>query len=176
MLLGQVPAAYPKHEQGVLLLDLVMFAVGIGEFEAASVVVVDVLLAFQGLPPGWGVRVFKIRHEDFGAGIERVDHHFAVYGASNLYSPILHLRRDGGDAPVAIPHCYGLGEEVEALAASVDCGLALLAAAQELDPTRVEARVQFAEEVLGGAGEDAGAEISGAVGDLDLLRHGEIVL
>ena len=171
-----MPAAYPEHEQGVLLLDLIVLAVGISEFEATLVVIVDVLLAFQGLAPGWGVCILKIRHEDFGAGIERVDHHFAIHGSGDLDSSVLHLRRDGGDAPVAIAHCYGIGEEVEALAASVDGGLALLAAAQELKPTRVEARVQFAEEVLGGAGEDAGAEISGAVGDLDLLRHGEIVL
>ena len=48
-------------------------------------------LAFDHVCPRRRVRVFEIGHENFRAGIERVDHHFAIGRAGDFHSTILQI-------------------------------------------------------------------------------------
>ena len=89
--------------------------------------------------------ILEVGHEYFGAGVQRVDGHFALDRAGNFDAPVLQIVRNGGNCPTALAYALGFGEEVGHLA-GVNFGLALHPALQEfLAPARKRSH-QFCDE------------------------------
>src|SRR6266705_3355593 len=116
MLLHQMPAAGPGHKHGDLLIELVLFSFGIGEINRASNGVAQIDLTFHHVSPGRRVRVFKIRHENLCAGIQRVDDHLAIGRPRDFDPSVLDIAWDRRTLPVAFADLFRLGQEVEPLA------------------------------------------------------------
>ena len=116
MLLHQMPAARPGHQHGDLLIELVLFSSGIGEINRSANGVAQIDLTFNHVLPGRRVRVFKIRHEDLCAGIQRVDNHLAIGRPGDFDPAVLDVARDRRTLPVAFADLFRLGQEVEPFA------------------------------------------------------------
>ena len=93
--------------------------------------VAQIELAFEIVLPGGRIGVFEIRHENVGAGVQRVDDHLAVDGARDLDAAVEQIVRNGRNRPFGVADVGGFGKEVGQLA-GVDLLLAGAAAAQKL--------------------------------------------
>ncbi len=120
--------------------------------------------------PGRRQRVLEIGHEDAGARVERVDHHLGLGGTGDLHPTVVEVGRRGRDGPVALADLARSGEEVRQ-DAGIQLGLALLAAAQQVQPDRPEPALQVGDERERVIGQDAlGARDCGA-SDSDARRR-----
>ena len=81
--------------------------------------------------PGGRIGVFKIRHEDTGAGVQRIDDHLAVDRARDLYPAVEQIVRNRRNRPFGLADVGGFGKEIGKLA-GVDLLLAGPAAGQKL--------------------------------------------
>src|SRR5205807_1224462 len=96
-------------------------------------------------PPGRRVRVFKIRHEDFCAGIQRVDNHLAIGGPGDFYPAVLDVARDRRTLPVAFADPFRLGQEVESFAL-IKPSLSFLPVLETLLAPRAELTLQLCDK------------------------------
>ena len=78
--------------------------------------VAQIDLTFHHVPPGGRVRVFKIRHENLCAGIQRVDNHLAIGRPGDFDPAVLDVARDRCTFPVAFADLFRLRQEVEPFA------------------------------------------------------------
>ena len=145
MLLRQMPAARPGHKHGDLLIELVLFSFGIGEINCAANGVAQIDLTFHHVPPGRRVRVFKIRHEDLCAGIQRVDNHLAIGRPGDFDPAVLDVARDRRTLPVAFADLFRLGQEVEPFAL-IKPSLPFLPALETLLAPRAEVTLQLCDK------------------------------
>ena len=105
MVLRQMPAARAHQEDGRLGGELVFLAAHrVGEVDLVGPAVLEVDLALDLVGPGRRVGVLEIRHEDLGAGIQRIDHHLAVGRPGDLDPPVQQVGGDRRDFPVAVAH------------------------------------------------------------------------
>ena len=65
----------------------------------------------QIVPRGCG-RVLEVGHEDFGAGVERVDDHLAIDWTGNLDAAVEQVGGQRGYGPFGFADVRGLEEEV----------------------------------------------------------------
>lgn len=79
--------------------------------DGAQVGVAKVELTFDAVAPGRRIRVFKIRHEDTGSAVQRVDHHLSIRKSGDLHAPIQQFRGSGRRHPVAALNVFGLRKE-----------------------------------------------------------------
>ena len=84
----------------------------IGEADLAGPAVLQVDLAFDVVRPGRRIGILEIRHEDVGAGIERVDDHLAVDRAGDLDAAVMQIGWDRRDPPgIVIADMFGLARK-----------------------------------------------------------------
>ena len=89
--LHQMPSARADHQDGVVVVELVVLAFFIGELDSSVDGVSEIDLAVDVVGPGGRVGVFKVGHEDVGAGVESVDHHLAVDRPGDLHAAVLEV-------------------------------------------------------------------------------------
>src|SRR6187200_916303 len=97
-----MPAAWAHHQHSQLLPELVRFSLRTGELNRAPNSVPQIDLAFNDIFPSRGVRILKISHENFGTGIQRVDHHLAISWSSDFDATIKKIWRNRCTDPIAI--------------------------------------------------------------------------
>ena len=132
------------------------------------------------------VGVLEIRHEDAGAGVERVDDHLAIHGTGDLDAPVDDVGLHGRARPVGVADRLRFRQEFRK-PAGVELGLARRAAREELGATAAEGALQTGREgdrlrredlrVIGGdpAGDlDAGAKSRRAHQCALAIREGKI--
>ena len=107
MFFGQMPAARPHEQDGGAFVEPIFFSLRIGESDCAANRVAQIDLAFHHVVPGRRVGVLEIGHENFRAGIERVDHHFAISRPGDLHSAVLQIARNRRAAPIAFANVFG---------------------------------------------------------------------
>jgi hypothetical protein len=91
-------------------------------------------------------RVLEIRHENLGAGIERVDHHLAVDRTGDFRPPVLQVLRHGRHLPRMIrPDVRRLAQKVRHLT-GVDPLLPLDPRGEQTFALAIEFTVQSREE------------------------------
>ena len=112
MLFRQVPAARAHQQGGDLLVEAIVFAFRAVEVDGAADGVAQVDLSLDSGFPGGRVGVLEVGHEDVRAGVQRVDHHFAVDRPGDLDAAILQIGGNGRDGPVALADAGGFGQEV----------------------------------------------------------------
>ena len=100
VLLGQVPAARPYHQDRGLLVEPVGLALGRRERQVAAHGSHQVRLPLDEVGPGRAQGILEVRHEDVRAGVQRVDDHLALGRARDLDAPVHQVLRDRADAPV----------------------------------------------------------------------------
>jgi len=165
--LFEVPAAGADEEDGGVVDEgVVLFGGGIGVGDGAADGVAEVELAVEEIFPGGGGGVFKVGHEDAGAGVEGVDDHLAIDGAGDFYAAVLEVGGEGGNFPRGGADVGGFGEEVWE-GAGVEGGLAGDARGEELLAAGVELALQGGEEVDGFGGEDGGVAVGDGRVELD---------
>src|ERR1700676_3083553 len=145
VLFVQMPAARAHQQRGSLLIELVLLAFRTGEFDGPADRVTQIDLAFEVVAPGGRVRVFKVRHEDVRAAIERVDDHFTIHRPRDLNAAIDKIVRDGSNRPFAEPDVSSFRKEVRKMA-GVELRLAQLPAGQKILPASLEFRGQRSHE------------------------------
>jgi hypothetical protein len=107
----------------------------------------QVPLAAEDVLPRRRVRILEVGHVHPSTRVEGVDHHLPVAGGTgDLDATVLEVRRDRGDAPVALTDGARRLEEVGELAGS-DALLALGAGEQELLPSAGELALERHDEV-----------------------------
>ena len=131
MLFHQMPAARPHQQRRHLGIEVVALALGTDVADGALDRVAQIELAFEIVLPGGRIRILEIRHEDVGAGVQRIDDHLAVDRARDLDTAVEQVVRNGRDGPFGFADAGGFGEEVGQLA-GVDLLLAGAAAGQKL--------------------------------------------
>src|ERR1700733_3663188 len=91
------------HPRGGIALDRVKLTGSrVGEVDFAGPTVLQVRLALDHVGEHGRRRVLEIGHEHFGAGIERIDDHFAIDGAGDLDPAVEKIGRYRSDRPVAL--------------------------------------------------------------------------
>src|SRR5690606_27156450 len=130
-------------------------------------------LAFDQVLPGRRKRVLEVRHEHFGAGVERIDDHLALRRAGDLDAAVLQVGGYRRHLPVAFADVLRLGDEIGKLAGVV-AGLYLLAAGKQPLALAVEAAMQAGDELQGSAGQDPLPSRQGPPGDRNTARKIEI--
>src|SRR6476659_2633359 len=97
-----MPAARAHHQHSQLLPELVRFSLRTGELNRAPNRVPQIDLAFDDIFPSRGVRILKISHENFGTGIQSIDHHLAISWSSDFDTAIKKILRNWRTDPIAI--------------------------------------------------------------------------
>jgi hypothetical protein len=87
--LGEMPPARADEQRRDPLVQAIDPSVGVPVLDRALDRVNEVDLALDHVAPRRRVRVLEVRHEDIGAGVERVDHHLPLGGARELDPPAL---------------------------------------------------------------------------------------
>ncbi len=83
-----------------LFVEPVGLAFGGREREVAAHRVHQVGLALDEIGPGRAQRILEVRHEDVGAGVERIDDHLALGRSRDLDAPVEEVLRNRGDSPL----------------------------------------------------------------------------
>ena len=166
VLLGQVPAARADEQDGGLRVQPVGLALGRRVVDAAANRVAQVDVPLQVVVPLRRVRVLEVRHEDVGAGIERVDHHLPVDRPRDLDPPVDDVGGDRRAGPVAVADGAGFGKEVRQRA-GVELGLASRTAGKQVGATAAERALQLGRERDRFRRQDLGVLRGDAPGDLD---------
>ncbi len=149
VLLVEVPAARAHQQRGDLRIEAVLLAVGIRERNLAGHGIAQVDLPLHDVVPGRRERVLAVRHENFRARVQRVDHHLAIGRAGDLDAPVLQVGGNARDAPLRLAHFGGLGQEIGEHAI-VQALLQGRARRQQLDDAIAEAPRQVGYELQGG--------------------------
>ncbi len=97
-------------------IEVVALALGTDIADGALDRIAEIDLAFEIVLPGGRIRVFKIRHENIGAGVQRIDDHLAIDRARDLHTAVEQIVRNGRDRPFCLADVGGFGEEVRKLA------------------------------------------------------------
>ena len=126
----------------------------------------EVDLALDVVVPARRVGVLEVRHEDAGAGVERVDDHLAVDRAGDLDAAVGEVGRHRRARPVGVADRARLGQEIGKLA-RVELGLARRAAREELGATAAERALQLRRERDRLGRQDLRVIGRDAAGDLD---------
>ena len=114
--IGEMETPGTDHEHGGLLVQPVLLPGGgivEGELPAHGIAKIELPLD-QVFPRRRGC-VLEIRHEDVGAGVERVDDHLPIGRSRDLHGAVHEVVRERGDLPVLGADRSGLGQEVERL-------------------------------------------------------------
>lgn len=86
----KMPAARADKERSGMVNEFVVLAgSGIGVSDLAADCVTQIDVAVEKVVPEGAARIFKVCHEDFGAGVEGVDDHFAINGAGDFDAAIV---------------------------------------------------------------------------------------
>jgi len=145
VLLHEVPAAWPHHEDGGSFIERVALALRACEADRAPDSIAQVHLAFDHVLPRRRVGVLEVGHEHVRAAVERVDHHLAVGRAGELDPAVLQVARNRADGPVRFADAAGLGQEV-GKPSGVELGLAAGAQRQQLAPPAFELARELGNE------------------------------
>src|SRR6266404_6172285 len=132
-----MPASGPNHQGGGRVVQLVWLAFRTGEPDGAVDRVAQVDVTVHIVLPGGRVGVFKIRHEHAGSGVQRVDHHLAVNGTSDLHPAVRQIARNGSDSPLFLANPGGFREKLRKYT-GVDLALPRPPALEQLLAVRVE--------------------------------------
>ena len=111
-------------------------------------------LTFDHVLPGWGIRILKIRHKNTGPGIERVDQHLAVRGASDFDTAFLKICRGGCNFPIQVAAHVRCVREKSGQNPGVDLYLPVGAALEQFGAAAVELPLQSDDELQRRRGED----------------------
>ena len=141
-----MPAARAHHQRRrVVFQGIGLAGGGIGEVDRAGPAILQIGLALDHVGEHRRGRVLEVGHEDFGAGVQRVDDHLAVDRSGDLDPPVEKVGRDGRNLPVAVAHGLRLGQETRKLP-GVELLLPLHPLRQEIEPAAVEAPVEIRQE------------------------------
>src|SRR6202043_1053493 len=102
-------------------------------------------LALHEVRPGWGVRVFEVRHEHARTRVERVDQHLAVGWAGDLDPPVLEVPGSPSNPPFRGPYRVSVRQELRRLAGIQAC-LPLVALSQQLQAPLAELTLKTSHE------------------------------
>ena len=169
VLLGQMPAPRPHHQDGRLLVEGVVFAFGAHVIDRAAHGVPEIELAHQIVGPGRRIGVFEVGHEHAGARIQGVDHRLAVDRSGDLDPPVHEIRRGCGDDPISLANCRCLGQKIRQ-PATVELGLHTHPLFQESASAAVEGAMQLGDEPQGLGRQDLIALIGHGRPHLDTLH------
>ena len=140
--LYHVKAARTHEEDGGVVIELVALALRRGIGDVAAVGVVEVLLAFDDVGPGGRGGIFKVGHEDLGAGVEGVDDHLAVGRSGNLHAAVFELFRYGRHGPGRLADSLGLRQKARKNPL-VEFGLTNLAPVEKVEPLGFELKIEL---------------------------------
>ena len=98
-----MPSPRANHQRRRRIAERVGLSVGALESQSPPHRSHAIELAADDIGPGWRQGIFKIGHEDLGAGVQRVDHHLGVGGAGDLDPAVPQVqgrrRNDPGQLP-----------------------------------------------------------------------------
>ena len=103
MFLHEMPAPRSDNQHRDSILESVLLAVGIDEFDRPVDSIAKVDLSIDDVVPGRSQRVLAIGHEDARAGVECIDHHLAIRRPRDFHAAVLQIIRCRGNPPVAFP-------------------------------------------------------------------------
>ena len=146
MFFRQVPTARADQQGCHLRVQTVLLAFRAGEFNGAAQRIAHVDLAVERAGPSGRMGVLEIGHVTIGAGIERVDDHFAVHGAGDLDAAIAQVLRHGQHLPLALADGFGFGKKTRQFT-PVNGGLPAAALGEQLQSPRIELAVKFGKEL-----------------------------
>ena len=155
VLLHQMPSAGPHHQRGHLLVESIPLAFGAGVADGSSDGVAEIDLALDVVCPGRRIRIFEIRHEDAGAGVERVDHHFSFRRPGDFDAAVGEVGGNWGYRPLGIANSLRFGQETRHLA-GIDRCLALNPAYEQFSSPCAEAPFELRDESDGLRCQDPG--------------------
>jgi hypothetical protein len=98
-------------------------------------------LSLKNVVPGWRQGVFEVSHKYVGAGVERVDHHFALDMSGNFDATIIQVGRRRTDLPVATANLFGLGQKIR-LGSAIQLALTDFPLLEQLFAAAVELALQ----------------------------------
>ena len=145
MFLVQMPAARTHHQDRKVFFvqDVVLAAVRCHPVQIAGNGFAQRALAGQQIFPSRRSRVLEIGHINFGARVQRINHHLGLHRAGNLNPTIEQVGRQFGDFPLAFANCTGVFPEVWGCA-SIELRLTFLPCLQTFLPRWFKAMMQFA--------------------------------
>ena len=138
----KVPAARADKQHGGLVVELVLLSrgrVGVGDGAPDGIAQID--LAVEQVVPCRRIGVFEVGHEDFRAGVERVDNHLAIDGAGDLHAAVENIGGQRRNGPCGLADGLRLGEKVW-LFAGIEPLLPLVAGVEQRLAARVERALQ----------------------------------
>jgi len=147
VLLVEVPGAGTDHERGGEGRRGQFAAVGLG----------DIGLALEQVVERRGGCIFEIGHEHIGTAVERLNHEVTGNRAGDLGSTVGEVGGSTRDRPAARADVGGVGAELGTKAV-IDASLALDASLEKPAASRLEHRVQGAEECECLVGEQRGGQ------------------
>ncbi len=113
--LRQVPAARADAERRDRVVERVRLLVAL-KGEASADGFGDGPVAGHDVGPGGGEGIFEVGHEHRCAAVQGVDHHLRLRRAGDLDTPVVEVRRRGGDAPARVAALDRVREEIRHLA------------------------------------------------------------
>ncbi len=138
VLFDEVPAAWTHKEDGNLVVELVLLLRGgVSEGNRAADGVAQVELAFEEIVPQRRAGIFKVGHEDLGAGVEGVDDHFAIDRAGDLDAAIHEVGGQRSDGPCGLANLFCVGKKI-GLFAGIDALLAFVTRREQIFAARIE--------------------------------------
>ena len=166
VLFRQVPTARPHEQHRRPRIQPVRLALGRREVDPPPYRVAEVDVSLDVVVPARCVGILEIRHEDAGAGIERVDDHLAVDRAGDLDAAVDDIGGHRRARPVGVTDRACLRKEFGKLA-RVELRLARRAAGEEIGATAAEGALQLGREGDRLRRHDLRVVGSDAAGDLD---------
>ena len=115
MFFDEVPAARPNEQYRDLIFQPIGFAFRALKFDCSPNRVAQIDVAIDHVVPSRSVGVFEIRHEYLRAGVQGVDHHFAIGRSCDLNAAIGNVFRDGRNFPIIGADLCGLRQKVGSL-------------------------------------------------------------
>ena len=132
-----MPAARADHQCRRILAESVLLSFGTEIADGTLHRVPKIDLALDVVLPGWRVRILEVSHEDIGAGVQRIDDHFAVDRSGNLDAAVKQVTRNGRHLPIGFADDGRLRKEIRHLSA-VDLPLHLPAPREQFLPSGFE--------------------------------------
>ena len=168
----QVPAARTHHQHGQAfgLQRVVLAAVRRHPVQGAGHGLAQRALAGQQVGPGGRCGIFEIGHVDARPRVQRVDHHLGFDRAGDFDAAVQQGGRQLGDLPVGFANGAGVFAEVGQLAGIKTRGADATGDQPGL-AGRLEAAMQFGQEVQGRRGQQLGLTSERGGGQFD-ARNG----
>ena len=146
--LREMPATWPDDKYGWMIMQIVTLTAFSGEIDAAINCIAQVDLAPHYHVPGRRCGVLKIRHEDIGPGIQRIDNHLRINWSGYLHPPVQKFFGQGGRFPVVATDSVGLCRKSGEYAA-VHFTLPLLTHGKQFPDPGCKQLHQFRHEIQG---------------------------